>query len=161
MATYRISRNFEASLIDFLTDSLESFWTGINITKSFAKVYELSLPTICIQAQDTIYTKVQIGDNSFTRNAMITIDLFCTDDGMRLDLKDSIIEILKDGCVYNEYTISKSGRTSVASPSPNGRIRILKIEDTPINFAVEKDKLDVRDRFRHRLTLTVSTGKAE
>jgi hypothetical protein len=165
MAQYRISRNIEASLIDFLKTSLEEtpyLWENINIEKSFNRVYELSLPTICVQTQDTTYTQIQIGDNSFERTVMTIIDLFCENDGQRLDLKDTLIEILKDGCPYYEFKIAKLGRTSIVEEkTQNGRIRILKIDDTSINFAVEKDKLDIRDRYRHRLTLTISTGKVE
>lgn len=152
----------EASLIDFLREKLELSWQNVNIEKSFHKVYELSLPTVCVQAEDTTYNKIQIGDNSFERNVMIIVDLFCENDGQRLDLKDTIIEVLKDGCPYYEYTTARQGRiTEVTNKHQDGRIRILSINDTPINFAIEKDKLDVHDRYRHRISLTVSIGKVE
>jgi len=162
---YRISRNLEANFIDFLKTILEDSpysWTNLNIIKGFSKVYELELPTICVRAENTIYNKVEIGSNSFTRTVQVFIDIFATDDGMKLDLKDCIIEILKDGLIYNEYTITKSGRTATASSTPNGRIRIQKIDDKAIDFNVDdKSKLDVHDRFRHLLTLTVSIGRVE
>jgi len=162
MAIYRISRNLEASIIDFLKDGLESFWQNINIEKSFAKVYELSLPTICVKAEDTLYDKIQIGDNSFEREVTVIIDLFCNSDGQRLDLKDKLIKILKEGCQYYEYETKKQGRTTIIeNKTQNGRIRILKIIDTPVNFDTEKDKLDEHDKFRHRLTINITTGKVE
>lgn len=162
MATYRTTRNLEASLLDFLTEEVAETWSNVNIIKSFSQVYELSLPTICISAEDTTYTKIQIGDNSFERNVMVICDIFAENDGQKLDLKDTLVDILKDGCPYYEYKTKKTGRTAIVEEkTQNGRIRIIDIVDTPVNFAVEKDKLDVRDRFRQRLTLTISTGKVE
>jgi len=159
---YRISRNIEASVIDFLKDELELSWTNVNIIKGFSKVYELTLPTICVRAENTTYDKVEVGSNSFTRTVQVFIDLFTENDGQRLDLKDTIIESLKDGLPYYEYTILKQGRTSIIeSKEQNGRIRIIKIDDTALNFGTEKEKLDVRDRFRHLLTLSITIGRVE
>ena len=165
MSVYRISRNLEASFIEFLHTILEDSpysWTDLNVIKGFAKAYELSTPTIAVRAENTVYDKVEVGSNSFTRTVQVFIDIFASDDGMRLDLKDCIVEILKDGLIYNEYTVTKSGRTATATPTPNGRIRIQKIDDKAIDFNVDdKSKLDVHDRYRHLLTLSVSIGRVE
>jgi len=162
MATYRTTRNIEASIIDFIRDILESTWTDVNVEKSFARIYEIALPSICVSSENTVYNKIQIGDNSFERNVSIIVDLFCENDGQRLDLKDTLIEGLKDGCPYYDYVTKKSGRTTTVDTNPqNGRIRIIKITDNPINIDTEKDNLDVHDRFRHRLSLTVSLGRIE
>lgn len=162
--TYRISRNLEASFIEFLETTLEDSpysWTDLNVIKGFSKAYELPTPTIAVRAENTIYNKVEVGSNSFTRTVQIFIDIFGSDMGNTLDLKDSIIESLKDGLVYNEYTISKSGRTATSSATPNGRIRIEKLSDTPVNFNVDKEKLDTHDKFRWLITLSVSIGRVE
>jgi len=165
MPVYRISRNLEASFIEFLeTTLLETpySWNDLNVIKGFNRAYELPTPTIAVRAENTVYDKVEVGSNSFTRTVQIFINIFGSDDGNRLDLKDCIIEILKDGLVYNEYTITKSGRTATSSATPNGRIRIHKIDDSPIDFNIDdKSKLDVRDRYRHLLVLTVSIGRVE
>lgn len=162
MATYRVSRNIEASLIEFVRDILESTWTDVTVEKSFSKIYETKLPSVCISSENTVYNKVQIGDNSFERNVNVIVDLFCENDGQRLDLKDTLIEGLKDGCPYYEYKIKRTGRTaSVDNQTQNGRIRIIKVADTPVDIDTEKDNLDQHDRFRHRLTLTVSLGRCE
>ena len=162
MAVYRTTRNIEASLIDFLKDSLESTWTNVNVEKSFAKIYSLSLPSICVKAERTDYDPAEIGNNKKVRSVQVIVDIFATDDGMRLDLKDFLVEILQDGCDYYEYTTKKTGRvTNVESATTNGRIRIMNIDDNAVDFDVDRDKLDVHDRFRHRLTLTISLGRIE
>jgi hypothetical protein len=163
MAIYRISRNIEASFIDFLHTSLEESpysWANINIVKTFAQVYELELPTICVVAENTVYNKVEIGSNDFTRTVQIIVDIFGNSDGQRLDLKDCIVAILKDGLPYNEYTITK-GKFSTSSSTPNGRIRIIKTDDTVINFSTDKNLLDPKDRYRSRLTFSVNIGRNE
>lgn len=162
---YRISRNLEASFIEFLETILKEtpyLWNDLNVIKGFNRAYELPTPTIAVRAENTIYDKVEIGSNSFTRTVQVFIDIFGSDDGNRLDLKDCIIEILKEGLVYNEYEITKSGRTATSSATPNGRIRIQKITDQAIDFNIDdKSKLDIHDRYRHLLTLSVSIGRTE
>jgi len=162
MATYRATRNIEASIIDHLIASLESTWTDVHIEKSFAKIYKIELPSICVKAEKTNYDPAELGDNKQIRATQVIIDIFATDDGLRLDLKDTIIEVLQDGCIYYEYVTAKSNRTTVvASKTANGRIRVMNVEDAPIDFDIERDKLDVHDRFRHRLTLTIELGRIE
>jgi hypothetical protein len=75
-----------------------------------------------------------------------------------LDLKDFLIEILKHGLPYYEYTIDNG---EVSEKTENGRIRVINIEDTPVDFDTPKDKLDPHDRYRTLLTLTVSLGRIE
>jgi len=164
---YRISRNIEASFISFLQETLEETpysWETISIIKGFSKAYEeqIPLPVIAVRAENTVYDFVEIGTNNFTRTIQVFINIFADSDGLRLDLKDCIVEILKEGLIYNEYEIIKSGRTATATPTPKGRIRIQKISDTPIDFNIDdKTKLNERDKYRHLLTLTVSIGKVE
>ena len=158
MGTYRISRNIESSIIDYLIDELASSWSNVNVEKTFARVYELSLPTVCVRLATTEHPKAQIGDNSTYRIPQILIDVFCTSDGQRLDLKDFLIEKLRGGLNYYEYTTS--GNT-ITDKTQNGRIRVLSIDDIPIEFDTDKDNLDVHDRYRHLLTLTISLGRIE
>lgn len=158
MGLYRISRNIEASFIDFLKPLLQIDWGFDRVEKSFARIKNIELPSVCIRVGDTTHDKVEIGDNATTREILVLIDIFATDDGLRLDLKDYIIEKVKNGLTYYEYEI-ENGQVKIKTQS--GRIRILDIIETPINLTTEKSTLDVHDRFRHLLTLTVSLGKVE
>ncbi len=160
MATqYRTSRNLEASIIDFIKDKLNAGgWSNINVEKTFARVYEQDPPSICIRLSDTIWATAEVGSNSQTRNPLILIDLFCPNDGIRLDLKDFLISELKSGLPYYEYTILAG---VVQSKNQNGRIKVTSISDTPIDLGVNKSALDVRDRYRHLISLSVSLGQVE
>ena len=160
---YRISRNLETTLLEYIDAQLTAGgWTGVGVEKTFARIYDIALPSICLRVQDTDHDPVEIGSDSTVRTVMVLIDLFGTSDGNRLDLKDFLISVLKGGCPYYEFVTTTSGRnSSVDTRTLNGRIRVLNIDDTPVNFEIEKSDLDNHDRFRHRIVLTISLGQIE
>ena len=163
-STYRQSRNIEATLIDKINSILSNAGFNATIRKTFKQVYNIPINPntktciICVRVGTTSHNFIEIGSNSTVRNPLVLIDIFASDDGQRLDIKDCLIAELKGGCRYYEYVINNG---SVQSKTENGRIRVLDIDDTPLNFDTEKDELDPHDRFRHLITLTVSTGKVE
>lgn len=160
---YRITRNLEASIIDFINSYLTGSapdWTDVDVINTFSQIKKekLTPPIICLRCGVADHAKIQIGDDSTLRTSQILIDIFASDDGQRLDLKDWLITILKHGCPYYEYVIVNG---SVQSKTENGRIRVLTIADTPLEFDTDKNRLSPIDRYRHLLTLEVSTGKVE
>ncbi len=159
MGTYRITRNLEASIIDYIKDELiAGAWNNISVEKTFARIYDLPVPGICVRCGTTEHEKVEIGADSTTRNPQVLIDIFGSDDGLRLDLKDFLIEVLKGGLPYYAYTIANG---TVQSKVEDGRIRILEFDDVPVNFDTDREELDPHDRYRHLLTLSISLGKVE
>lgn len=159
MGAYRVSRNIEASLIDFIKEELvNASLSNVNVEKTFARVYDIDLPTICIRLMDTTHRKVEVGTESTVRTPLVILDIFATSDGNRLDLKDFLISILKSGCPYYEYTIANG---TVQSKTQNGRIRVTAFTDTGVDLGIDKSNLDVHDRYRHSITLTISLGKVE
>lgn len=159
MGLYRISRNIEASFIDYLKQNLQTDWNIDRVEKTFARIYSMELPSVCIRVGDTIHSKVQIGDDSTARDVHVLIDIFAKSDGQRLDIKDYIIEIIKHGLIYYKYEI-ENGQIK-GEPEADGRIRILTINETLVNFGTDKNDLDIHDRFRHLIDLTISLGKVE
>ena len=165
MGVYRVSRNIEATIIEYIQAELTTAgWTAIAVEKTFQRIYDIPVDSfnksaaICVRMEDTTHLPAQIGDTSTRILPFVLIDLFATSDGQRLDLKDFLISILKKGMVFNEYTINGN---SVSNRSANGRIRVTNIEDKPVNFGVDKSSLEVHDRYRHLITLTVSLGRVE
>lgn len=163
MGLYRQSRCIEASTIEKIKDILiDASWTNTTVVKGFSRAYTIPLDPnkkqaiIAVRVGTTIHTGVELGSNTTNRKPLILIDLFCSNDGQRLDLKDLLIANLKSGWNYTEYTIS-GGVTSdatVGNRTVNGKIRVSEISDTPINFDTDKSNLDPHDRFRHLLTLS-------
>jgi len=158
MGQYRTSRAIEASLIDFLKPLLEANWGNISVEKTFAKIYDISLPSVCIRVGDTSHAKAEIGDDSTIRTVQVFIDIFASSDGQRLDIKDFIVENIKNGGIFYDYVISGG---SVQSKTANGRLRVTSIEDSGINFDTDKEKLDKHDRYRSLITLSISLGRIE
>ena len=158
MGLYRISRNIEASFIDYLKPLLLTNWGFDRTEKTFARIYSIELPSVCVRVGDTIHSKVEIGDNATIRDVHVLMDIFSTSDGQRLDLKDYIIGIIKNGLDYYDYEIENK---QVKTKTQNGRIRILEISETPINFGTDKNDLDIHDRYRHLIDLTISLGRVE
>jgi len=162
--TYRSSRNLEASTIDFINDKLKLRWSNVTCIKGFQRAYSNELPVITVRLNTSSFNKVELGDNNLLRKAQILIDIFANSDGQRLDLKDFIIAELKDGYTYYEYYIEANGTTGngqVKRKVKDGKVNVLSFTDAPIDFNTEKNNLDKHDRYRHLLTLEVSTSKVE
>ena len=164
MATaYRQSRNIEASIIEFIREQLTlASWNKINVEKTFVRVEDADLQKtgafIVVRISDTIHNKVEIGDNNTYRTVLVLVDIFATSDGQRLDLKDFLAQKLKNGLKYYEYVINAG---QIQTKTQNGRISVSDITDTIVNLGVDKDNLDVVDRYRHLLTLNVEMRKVE
>lgn len=165
MGFYRVTRNLEASLIKFLEEQfVNENWTGITVEKSFLRAYTLAMKmdtmeaVLCIRASKTDRKRIEVGSDDLLRSQLILIDIFATNDGQREDLVDFIITILKGGFPYLEIQTEKSVSTSEIE---NGRVTILNIDDEPVNFSTDKSALDLPDRYRHLISITVSTGKVE
>lgn len=158
MGEYRITRDVEASIIDFLKPLFLADWSSEQVEKTFKRAYELPLPSIVIRVGDTEHDRAEVGDNATIRTAQVLIDIFAENDGQRLDIKDWLISAIKNGCPYYEYTITNG---AVSNKTQNGRIRVLTIEDVPVNFNIQKNDLEVHDKYRHLITLGISIGRIE
>lgn len=143
---YRISRNIEASSIDWLTEELEDAgWTGIRTEKSFAQVYEGKLPCILINVASLDTTKLEIGSKTNLKYFEVSIRIFSTSDGQRLDLADFITDLLEDDVNYYAYTITGG---EVSDKTLSGRIVVLNTlrnEKEIMNIELVGEK----DKFRH------------
>lgn len=113
---------------------------------------------ICIRLSDTNHDKAQVGDNSTVRKPTFLIDTFNPNDGLRLDLKDFLVSILKNGFPYYEYEVN--GNT-ITSKVQNGRVRVTNIDDTEVNLAIDKSLLAVQDRYRHLISISCNCGRVE
>lgn len=155
---YRISRNIEASFVDYLKAEFLTDWGSNNVEVAFAKIYEIDLPSILVQVGTSTHDRAELGSSSTLRTTQILLNVFTSSEGMQRDVKDWLITKVKNGIPYYNFTITAG---VVSAKVADGRLRVLNILDTPINFDQDRDKLDRHDRFRWLLTLTVSRGKLE
>jgi hypothetical protein len=148
MGTYRNYRNLEATLIDYITAQLTADgWTGIRTEKSFAEVYKGTIPCICISMEESDALSREIGSKTYLENILVSIRIFATSDGQRLDLASWMLSKIMPGLDYYTYVIT----SGVAAKTLAGRIIIL---ETTANRKELKntDNLDIIDRYRHILT---------
>jgi hypothetical protein len=145
MAIYRLSRNSEASLLDFISTELEKDgWVGINVLKGFPQEYKGKTPFIGIEALNRPIARKELGTDKIYDDVIITIRIFATSDGMRLDLSDWLISKLILGMDYYNYTIVNG---VINSKVLSGRINTLKITDNRKELT-NTENLETEDRYR-------------
>jgi hypothetical protein len=145
---YRISRNIEASLIDKITEWLsDDGWVGIQVTKSFAEIYKNPLPAICVNALEIRPEKLEIGSKTNIKYFTVTIKIFATSDGQRLDLSDWLFDKLEDDVNYYSYVITNG---EVAQKDLSGRIVLIRWFENRKEL-VNSENLAKEDKFRHLL----------
>ena len=146
---YRNYRNLEANLIDKITaDLLSDGWTGIRVEKAFSEVYKGTTPCICVSMEESDAISREIGSKSYLENILVSIRIFATSDGQRLDLASWMLSKIMPGIDYYTYIITNG---VVSSKTLAGRVVIL---ETTANRKELKntDNLDVIDRYRHVLS---------
>lgn len=153
------SRAIEASTIDYITEKVAEYdWQGVAVEKTFKNVYEGSIPAICVRVGNTVHEKVELGSDSTVRTPVLLIDIFAHSDCQRLDLKDFLLSILRNGWTYYEYYANHG---KVVEKNEVGRIRVESISDTVVFTGDDKSTLDPHDQFRHLLSLEISLGIVE
>ncbi len=146
---YRNYRNLEATLIYKITaDLLSDGWTGIRVEKAFAEIYKGTLPAICVSMEESDVLSREIGSKSYLENILVSIRIFATSDGNRLDLASWMLSKIMPGMNYYTYTITSG---VVSSKTLAGRIIILDITSNRKELK-NTDNLDIIDRYRHVLT---------
>lgn len=146
---YRISRNIEASIVDKITSQLTTDgWSGIRVEKSFAQVYEGTLPAICINVNSVDPTKLEIGSKTNIKYFEVAIRIFAVNDGQRLDLSDWLTDLLEDDINYYIYTITNG---VVSAKVLSGKIHILNFTRNEKEF-INIENLEKEDKYRHIVT---------
>jgi hypothetical protein len=152
LSYFRKKRCLEFSLIDYLTEQINTDWSGVSVIKSFSQAYKTAIPVICIRSLNTLHNKKEIGNTDLEDIVTIVIDIFAKSDGQRLDLADYLVEKIKVGCVYYNYSHS-SANPEVLDKEADGRIKVVSwISDNRIDFGIDVSEYD---KFRHILSFTV------
>ena len=158
---YRPSRNIEASIIDYLTTNLDADWTTptVNVEKTFANVSGDNLPVVLVRTSDVDHEGHEIGSSLTKRFPLMLIDVYCKNDGQKLDIVDYLVKKLKAGLLYYTYAIADG---VVQTKTLAGRIRVeLPIRVTHVDLNVDKSDLSVVDRFHSLISLSCSINILE
>jgi hypothetical protein len=146
---YRISRNIEASLIDFITSQLiADGWTNIYTEKTAAEIYGGHFPAILVNVQEIRPEKLEIGSKTNLKYFTVYIRIFAQNDGQRLDLSDWLLDNFEDDTNYYAYTITSG---IVSAKVLTGRIVITRILENRKELT-NTENLESTDRYRHLLS---------
>lgn len=160
----RTSRNIEHSLKAYLVAQLElAEWDNVTVIFRDKDVYAdtLTLPIITVKLSDTEWLDGEIGSNLLERNPLLLIEIHAKSEGQRLDLKDTLIPILRSGFPYYSYTIASNEATQGAQDGYCTMASGTKITDKEVNLGIDKSSLVQKDRYRHLITMVVSRGRLE
>jgi hypothetical protein len=147
MATYRLSRNLESSLIEyFRTELFEDEWVGIDVQKSLRQD-KTKPPIILINVLEIDTQRKEIGSGTYLKFPIVNIRIYAENDGQRLDLADWVLEKLEDSMVYYEYdTYGKE----ISKKTDGGRIVVNKILKHGKELAnTNPEMLEKEDRYRN------------
>lgn len=149
-------RNVELSIIDYIETQVNSAWSGISTVKSFSQAYKTTRPVVCILLHDTDSIRREVGSTSLNNTYNILIHIFSTSDGQRIDLSNFILNQLKEGCVYYEFS-QTSGSPGTLSKTANGRIHVTQfLSNQKIDFGDDSDEWD---KFRSFISILVKKSE--
>jgi len=155
MGVYRISRNIEASLVDFITAELTTdSWTGIGVLKGFPQDYKGKAPFIGVEVLSLDPVKLEIGSKTHIKNYNVKIRIFATNDGQRLDLADWLFDELENDITYYAYTITSG---VVSAKVATGKIVIGSWNNNEKELQNTAD-LEKEDKYRHLLSFDVTVA---
>mgnify|MGYP001255336568 CR=1 FL=1 len=150
--SFRTARNIELSILDYLTTQIEANWSSISIVKSFIKAYKEPLPVICARLFSFPPDRLEIGGNELLYDYNIIIDIFANSEGQKLDLADFIVDKLKDGCTFYEFS-QTSGAPETLTKVADGLLHVKDfISNMSLDFGEDSDKYD---QHRHFLSFNI------
>lgn len=153
MASYfRESRNAELSTLDYLKAQINAYWSDVNIVKSYNDASSKALPVVAVQLTDTETERREIGNTEVINKYVVNIDIFAKSDAMRLDLTSHIVDILKAGWVYYQYSHGSGDNTTLVTQAA-GRVTVEEfVENTKVEFGTD---VDVYDKYRQFIQIRV------
>jgi len=147
------TRNVELSVIEAIETAINASWSGVTVVKAFLQAYSSPIPVICVRMLSVASSRLEIGGNTLAQEYSFIIDIFARSDGQRIDLADFIVNTIKEGFVFNQYSRA-SGNPETLNKVVDGRITFLVIDsDSRIDG---NDSDDEHDRYRQSITFTVA-----
>ncbi len=151
MSYFQPARNVELSLHDYLKTQIDLSWSNVNTIKSFTQAYKTALPVVCVRLREFPPTPLEVGSTTLLYDYNIVIDIFANSEGQKNDLAYFIMDKMKDGCIYYEFS-QTSGAPETLTKVANGRIHVKDyLSNTSLDFGEDSDKYD-----QHRFYISVN-----
>jgi len=117
------------------------------------------LPAIVIREGSSSYKDIEIGSRLFKRQIGFYIEIFANNDAERLTLKDKVISLLRKNSIPI-YDIS-AGEGEYIFGEPTDYMNIIDMTDYRIRLGEDLANLDLIDRHRHLINITLDIEKVE
>ena len=151
MSYFQPARCVELSVHYYLETEINAHWTDISTIKSFTQAYKTALPVVCVRLREFPPIQKEIGSTSLIYDYNIVIDIFANSEGQKNDLAYFIMDKLKDGCIYYEFS-QTSGAPETLTKTANGRLHVKDyLSNTALDFGEDADKYD-----QHRFHVSVN-----
>ena len=150
---FSVTRNIELSTLFYLETELAISWSGVTLVKSFNKAYAktVSLPIVSVMLGDITTDPKEVGTTEIVNTYAVELDIFATSDGMRLDLVDTILNLLKTGWTYYTYS---NGAGEAPDKVQAGRVYITEFLDNS-KAIISEFSQEAKDRYRHTIIVDV------
>ena len=157
MSNFRLYRNLENSLKDFLDTSISNdSLTGengetINVYVGRKNDDNWSLPCISLYLESETLERFEIGSNKRQNIQLIIIDIYANSEGERLDLAKWLVDTINDGWTYYTYAYNSSTPES-PTKTAGGLVNVNFNTNTRVALGQNVDEFDAH---RHRISITV------
>ena len=149
---FSISRNLELSYVYYIQQQINASWSGVTTVKGFPRDTKAVLPVISVRLLSEVSELREIGSRLLNDEYLIAIDIFATSDGQRLDLSDSIKNLVIQDFTYYEHSRPSGGGETIERTA-GGKVVFKRInENNKVDFG---ETVDVYDRFRHFISVAV------
>ena len=146
-------RDVELSTIYYVDTEIAANWTAITVVKSWPNFNKVTLPVICVRLLNVDSERKEVGSRTLKEEYLITVDIFAKSDGQRLDLATFLTDTLSDNWTHYNHS-QTSGTPETLTRTANGKVLWRSFsENSKIDFS---ETVEVYDRFRHSITLTVA-----
>ncbi len=149
--SWRIYRNLENSLYEYLREQIDNNWSNVTVRIARFPSTDISLPQVCLYWDSSTLSLLEIGSNILDERNLMIIEVYATSDGQLRDLVSFLIDVLKDG--FNYYTYQPAQNEQGYTKSLSGYVTVRFIENRIIPAP---DNADLYEKFRHRLAISCS-----
>jgi len=148
---YKITRNIDASVQDFLVAQLSADSWNCRVEYDFSEAFKEPLPCIVMNADDNPDKRLEVGSNQLMKNFVLEFRLFCTGNAQRKDLRDWLLGKVMSGIPYYEYSLTDGVETKSAL---KGRISVNQIISNRKDIS-NAENLSKFDRYRQLMSFNI------
>lgn len=155
MSTWRLYRNLEASLYDFLSaqavsdNLIDLEGESVSIRLGRKNDDDWTLSTISFYVESETATRFEIGSNNRDDVQLIIFDIYAKNEADRLDFAKWLVDTINNGWRYYTYS-NNSNNPNSPTKVIGGWVRVDFLTNTRVALGQAVEEFDAH---RHRITV--------